>query len=174
MNSSSLRLKERLGLSGSVRDEAERSEADRTTLTSVNSVEPRLSTGRVVPDPEVSSLSGRRRFSAAYKARIVLEADACTKSGEVGALLRREGLYSSNLTHWRKQYRKAGEAALADDKRGRKTTRNPLAGEVERLGRELERTEKKLAQAEMIIEFQKNLCEILGISPARVSTEGES
>ena len=166
MTGSSLRLKERLGLSGPVRDEAERSETDGGGVVARPSV-------RVVPDPEVSSLSGRRRFSAAYKARIVLEADACTKSGEVGALLRREGLYSSNLTHWRKQYRKAGEAALADDKRGRTITRNPLAGEVERLGRELERTEKKLAQAEMIIEFQKNLCEILGISPARVSTEGE-
>ena len=166
MTGSSLRLKERLGLSGSVRDEAERSEADGGGVVARPSV-------RVAPDPEVSSVSGRRRFSSAYKARIVREADACTESGEVGALLRREGLYSSNLTHWRKQYRKAGEAALADDKRGRKITRNPLAGEVERLGRDLERTEKKLAQAEMIIEFQKNLCEILGISPARVSTEGQ-
>ena len=167
MTGSSLRLKERLGLSGPVRGETERSEADGGGVVARPSV-------RVAPDPEVSSVSGRRRFSCAYKARIVREADACVEPGEVGALLRREGLYSSNLTHWRKQYRKAGEAALADDKRGRKITRNPLAGEVERLGRELERTEKKLAQAEMIIEFQKNLCEILGISPARVSTEGES
>lgn len=166
MNGSSLRLKERLGLSSSVRGETERSEGDGGGVVARPSV-------RVAPDPEVSSVSGRRRFSSAYKARIVREADACVEPGEVGALLRREGLYSSNLTHWRKEYRKAGEAALADDKRGRKITRNPLAGEVERLGRELERTEKKLAQAEMIIEFQKNLCEILGISPARVSTEGE-
>jgi transposase-like protein len=128
---------------------------------------------RVAPDPEVSAVSGRRRFSAAYKARIVREADACTEPGEIGALLRREGLYSSNLTHWRKQYRKAGEAALADDKRGRKVTRNPLSSEVERLGRELERTQKRLAQAELIIEFQKNLCEILGICPTGVSTEGQ-
>jgi len=118
-------------------------------------------------------VSGRRRFSASYKARIVREADACTEPGEVGALLRREGLYSSSLANWRKEYRKAGEAALADDKRGRKITKNPLAGEVERLARELEGTQKKLAQAELIIEFQKNLCEILGISPTRVSTGGE-
>lgn len=166
MNSSSLRLKERLGLSGPVRDEAERSEADGGGVVARPSV-------RVAPDPEVSSVSGRRRFSSAYKARIVREADACTESGEVGALLRREGLYSSNLTHWRKEYRKAGEAALADDRRGRKVTKNPLQPEVEKLRRDLERTEKKLAQAELIIEFQKNLCEILGISPARVSTEGE-
>ncbi len=166
MNSSSLRLKERLGLSGPVRDEAERSEADGGGVVARPSV-------TVAPDPEVSSVSGRRRFSSAYKARIVREADACTESGEVGALLRREGLYSSNLTHWRKEYRKAGEAALADDRRGRKVTKNPLQPEVEKLRRDLERTEKKLAQAELIIEFQKNLCEILGISPARVSTEGE-
>jgi len=166
MTGSSLRLKERLGLSGPVRDEAERSEVEQVVLSMKSSL-------RVAPDPEVSSVSGRRRFSSAYKARIVREADACTESGEVGALLRREGLYSSNLTHWRKEYRKAGEAALADDKRGRKVTKNPLQPEVEKLRRDLERTEKKLAQAELIIEFQKNLCEILGISPARVSTEGE-
>jgi len=166
MNGSSLRLKERLGLSGSARGEAERSEADGGGVVTRPSV-------RVAPAPEVSSVSGRRRFSAAYKARIVREADACVELGEVGSLLRREGLYSSSLANWRKEYRKAGEAALADDKRGRKVTKNPLQPEVEKLRRDLERTEKKLAQAELIIEFQKNLCEILGISPARVSTEGE-
>ena len=166
MNGSSLRLKERLGLSGPGHDGEERGEAERVP----GSARPAV---RVAPDPEVSCVSGRRRFSAAYKARIVREADACTEPGEVGALLRREGLYSSNLTHWRKEYREAGEAALADDKRGRKVTKNPLAGEVEKLRRDLERTEKKLAQAELIIEFQKNLCEILGICPTGVSTEGQ-
>ena len=166
MNGNGLRLKERLGLSGRVRGEAERSEADGGGMVARPSV-------RVAPDSEVSSVPGRRRFPASYKARIVREADACIEPGEVGALLRREGLYSSNLTNWRKEYRKAGEAALAENKRGRKVTRNPLAGEVERLGRELERAEKKLAQAELIIEFQKNLCEILGICPTGVSTEGQ-
>ena len=166
MSGSSLRLKERLGLSGSGHEEEERGEAERVPGLAKPGV-------CVAPDPEVSSVSGRRRFSAAYKARIVREADACTEPGEVGALLRREGLYSSNLTHWRKEYRKAGEAALADDKRGRKVTKNPLEPEVEKLRRDLERTEKKLAQAELIIEFQKNLCEILGICPTGVSTEGQ-
>ena len=165
MTGSSVRLKEGLGLSDPVRGEAERSEADGGGVVARPSV-------RVAADPEMSSVSGRRRFSSAYKARIVREADDCSEPGEVGALLRREGLYSSNLTHWRKEYRKAGEAALADDRRGRKVTKNPLQPEVEKLRRDLERTEKKLAQAELIIEFQKNLCEILGISPARVSTEG--
>ncbi|NLN77494.1 MAG: transposase [Armatimonadetes bacterium] len=127
-----------------------------------------------VPDPEVTAKSGRRRFSAAYKARIVREADACREPGDLGALLRREGLYSSHLAKWRKSYRKGAESALADDKRGRKPTANPLASEVEKLRRELDRTQKKLAQAELIIEFQKNLCEILGISPTRVSHEGEN
>ena len=167
MNGSSLRLKERLGLSGPVRGAAERSEADGGGMVARPSV-------RVAPDPEVSSVSGRRRFSASYKARIVREADACVEPGDVGALLRREGLYSSHLTHWRREYRRAGESALADDKRGRKPTKNPLADENERLGRELERTEKRLAQAQLIIEFQKNLCEILGICPTGVSTEGQS
>jgi transposase InsO family protein len=103
----------------------------------------------------------------------VREADACKESGEIGALLRREGLYSSHLNHWRKSYRAGAESALADDKRGRKATKNPLTDENQRLGRELLRTQKKLRQAEMIIEFQKNLCEILGISPTGISTDEE-
>lgn len=65
-------------------------------------------------------MSGRWRFSAEYRARIVREADACAEIGEVGSLLRREGLYSPSLSIWRKEYGKAGEAALRDDKRGRK------------------------------------------------------
>jgi transposase-like protein len=148
------------------RSEAERSEAERSAgLTKSAGRQLRVS----APDPEVSAASGRRRFSAAYKARIVREADACSQPGEVGALLRREGLYSSHLTHWRRDYRNGAESALADDKRGRKVTKNPLADENQRLGRELERAQKKLRQAEIIIEFQKNLCEILGISPTGVS-----
>jgi len=152
------------------RSEDERSEAERSGgLTKSAGRQVRVS----VPDPEVSAASGRRRFSAAYKARIVREADACKEHGEIGSLLRREGLYSSHLNHWRRDYRNGAESALMDDKRGRKATKNPLKPEVERLGRELERTQKKLRQAEMIIEFQKNLCEILGISPTGVSNGEE-
>ncbi len=88
-------------------------------------------------------------------------------------MLRREGLYSSQLVEWRRSYRRGAEKALADDKRGRKVTKNPLADENQRLGRELERTQKKLKQAEIIIELQKNLCEILGISPTSVSAGEE-
>lgn len=150
--------------------EAERSEAERSGGPT-KPADDRTLVG--APDPEVSSSNCRRRFSAAYKARIVRKADACREPGEVGALLRREGLYSSQLAEWRKQYMEGAEVALADDKRGRKTTKNPLEPEVEKLRRELERTNKKLKQAELIIEFQKNLCEILGISPTSVSIDGE-
>jgi transposase len=161
---------ERIDFVSQERSEAERSEAERSGgLTKSAEKQLRVS----VPDPEVSAASGRRRFSASYKARVVREADACTKPGEIGALLRREGLYSSHLNNWRKDYRKGAESALADDKRGRKATKNPLADENQRLGRELDRTQKKLRQAEMIIEFQKNLCEILGISPTSISTGEE-
>ena len=161
---------EQIDLVSLERSEAERSEAARSgglTKSAGSHVQV------IVPDSEVSSVSGRRRFPASYKARVVREADACTESGEIGALLRREGLYSSHLTTWRKQYRKGAESALTDDKRGRKVTKNPLTDENLRLSRELERVQKKLRQAEIIIEFQKNLCEILGISPTSVSTDEE-
>jgi transposase len=161
---------DRMGSVRPKRREAERSEADQIGgLTQRQADELRV----LAPEPEVSSSVGRRRFSASYKARIVRRADACTGSGEVGALLRREGLYSSQLAQWRKLYRDGAESALADDKRGRRPTKNPLEPEVEKLRRELDRTNKKLKQAELIIEFQKNLCEILGISPTRVSDGGE-
>ena len=170
MNGSGLKSGEMLGLVGPERSEAERSEAERSAGPTKSAV------GRVrvvAPDPEVSEKNRRRRFSAAYKARIVREADACKEPGEVGALLRREGIYSSSLVGWRREYRKGAETALADDKRGRKRMRNPLEPEVEKLRRELDRTQNKLKQAELIIEFQKNLCEILGISPTGVSEGGE-
>jgi transposase-like protein len=151
------------------RSEAERSEAERSGgLTKAAGRQVRVS----VADPEVLAASGRRRFSAAYKARIVREADACIQPGAIGSLLRRAGLYSSQLKNWRRDYRIGAESALTDDKRGRKQTKNPLTPEVERLGRVLERTQQKLRQAEMVIEFQKNLCEMLGISPTSVS-QGE-
>jgi len=124
------------------------------------------------PDTEVASKNRRRQFSASYKAKIVREADACKGIGEVGVLLRREGLYSSQLVAWRKLYRQLGESGFADIKRGRNPTKNALQPELDRLVLKLDQTQKKLAQAELIIDFQKNLCEILGITPARVSNKG--
>lgn len=119
----------------------------------------------VAPDPEVTPKPIKRRFTVAYKLSILEEADRCSKPGEIGQLLRREGLYSSHLVLWRRQRRAGTLAALAPAKRGRKAEpRNPLASEVERLRRENERLEKRLKQAETIIEFQKKVSEILGIS----------
>ena len=116
------------------------------------------------PDPEVMEKKPRRRFTAQYKLRILREADACTQSGQIGALLRREGLYSSCLTKWRKQREEGQLDALSPKKRGRKQSpKNPLAERVVGLEKENRRLEHKLKQARTIIEVQKKISEILGI-----------
>jgi len=115
-------------------------------------------------DPEVVEKARRRRFSAKYKLRIVAQADACTEQGEIGALLRREGLYSSHLTNWRRQRDTGALAGLSAQKRGRKP--DPAAAErheIAKLKRENERLQLKLKKAHTIIEFQKKLSEILEI-----------
>lgn len=114
------------------------------------------------PDPEVVERATRRRFTAEYKACIIREADGCREPGEVGALLRREGLYSSHLSAWRKQLERDGLDGLKAKKRGRKAKTNPSAREVE-LDREARELRKRLAKAEAIITFQKKVHEILGI-----------
>ena len=114
------------------------------------------------PDPEVSARPHRRRFTPAYKARIVEEAQRCTGPGQVGALLRREGLYSSALTQWRRQYQAGALQGLQDDKRGRKPTRDARDEELQRLRRDNQRLNKKLRQAELIIEIQKKVAAMLG------------
>ncbi|RLB33517.1 MAG: hypothetical protein DRH12_18305 [Deltaproteobacteria bacterium] len=118
------------------------------------------------PDPEVAAKAKRRRFSAQYKKKILEEADACKgNSGAVGALLRREGLYSSHLTTWRKQREKAELDGLAPKKRGRKAKPvNPLARRVKELESETRKLRKQLDKAETIISFPKKLSEMLGIS----------
>lgn len=116
------------------------------------------------PDPEVTEIRPRRKFTVQYKLEILAKADRCTQPGQIGALLREEGLYSSNLTSWRRQRDAGVLTALSPHKRGRKNIeRNPLAKEVAGLQRENERLRKKLRQAETIIEFQKKISEILGI-----------
>jgi transposase len=110
-------------------------------------------------DPEVETKAKRRTFTAEYKHRILEEADSCTAPGEKGALLRREGLYSSHLTTWRRQ-REAGElAGLRPKKRGRK--QDETAVEMAKLRRENERLRKQLDQAELIIAAQKKLAQVL-------------
>jgi transposase len=130
-----------------------------------------LREGGSIPDPEVAEKRKRRRFSAAYKAKIVQAADACIESGEIGALLRREGLYSSQLSSWRRLYHAGALSGLRDDKRGRKPSRHPLEEENERLRKQLERTEKRLQQAETIIDIQKKVAQMLGIPLKNVEDE---
>ena len=113
------------------------------------------------PDPEVVPKAERRRFSAEYKLRILAEADACTQRGEIGALLRREGLYRSHLDKWREQRRAGALQALAPQKRGPKP--DPQAAEIARLRRENERLQQRLQRAETIIEVQKKLSALLGL-----------
>jgi transposase-like protein len=112
---------------------------------------------------EVAGKARRRRFSAEYKARILREADACAGSGQIGALLRREGLYSSHLTTWRRLRAQGVLKGLAAKKRGKKPTRDARDRELARLVRENERLRRKLKQAEAVIEVQKKLSEVLGI-----------
>lgn len=117
------------------------------------------------PDPEVPEKRPRRKFTAKYKLRILAEADVCTQPGQMGALLRREGLYSSNLTTWRQQREKGILQAMTPKKRGRKQkVKNPLAKKVAQLEKENRRLQQKLKKADLIIEAQKKMSEILGIA----------
>lgn len=116
-----------------------------------------------IPDPQVPEKAQRRRFSAEYKLSILEEADCCAEPGEVGSLLRREGLYSSLLSEWRKQ-REAGALKELSKKRGRKPRQDPSAKRVAELERENARLRNKLKQAETIIDVQKKLSQALGIN----------
>jgi transposase len=116
------------------------------------------------PSTEVQEKPERRRFAAEYKLRIVAEADGCTEMGQVGELLRREGLYASLLSTWRKQREEGGLAGMTPKRRGRKAKpKNPLAEEMARLQRENERLKTKLRQAELVIDVQKKVSEMLDI-----------
>ncbi len=115
------------------------------------------------PDPEVLEKAKRRRFSAEYKLRVLEEADACREPGEVSALLRREGLYSSHLADWRRAQRKGMLEALAKRRGPKGRRRDPVARENEQLHKENARLRRRLEQAEMVLEIQKKASEILGI-----------
>lgn len=123
----------------------------------------------LVPSPEVSLKAKRRTFSAEYKLRILDEAARCRKPSERGALLRREGLYSSHLTHWRRELRDGALNGLQPKKRGPK--RDPMAVENAQLKRELARLQAKLERAETIIEVQKKLSQLLGLPTANETDE---
>jgi len=110
------------------------------------------------PNPEVEPRATRRRFSAAYKRRIVAEADACSDRGAIGALLRREGLYSSHLSNWR---RELAAGTLGDKRRGRPA--EPLAAENAQLRQENERLRRELEKTQLIVEAQKKLAQVLNL-----------
>ena len=125
-------------------------------------------------DPEVRPAPARRRFSAEEKARILAEVDACTERGEIGAIIRREGIYSSYLSRWRRERDRGELSGSATKKRGPKgpDPQQVLAAENAALEGENERLRKRLAQAETIIEVQKKLSEMLGLElPANENTE---
>ena len=123
------------------------------------------------PNPEVKPVE-RRQFSAREKLRILEEADACTEPGEIGALVRREGIYTSYLTRWRRARDRGQLDGLRAKKRGPKRSVNQeMAEEKAALERENERLRARLEQAEMIIDVQKKLSEMLGLEmPAKKST----
>ncbi len=121
------------------------------------------------PDPEVIASPSRRRFTAAYKQHILQQAEACRGTGQIAALLRREGLYSSHLAAWRKQL------ALAPKKRGRKPLNPALCSQIEqnrKLSRENARLKRRLAQAETIIDIKKKVSLLLGIPLNQPDSEG--
>ena len=126
-----------------------------------------LSNGKLpnpMPDSEVTLKAKRRTFSAEYKLGILDEATRCRKPSERGALLRREGLYSSHLTHWRRELRDGALNGLQPKKRGPKS--DPLAVENAQLKREVVRLQAKLERAETIIDVQKKLSQLLGLPTA--------
>ena len=113
---------------------------------------------KVVPDPEVPEKTARRKFTAAYKLRILKEADGCTEFGQIASLLRREGIYSSSLSLWRRQ----AAQGLIPKKRGPVARKaDPLVRRNAELEKENARLTHKLKQAELIIDVQKKVAELL-------------
>ena len=114
------------------------------------------------PNTEVVAKAKRRQYTAEYKLRILRELDSSTAAGATGALLRREGIYSSHLTVWRRQRERGELEGLANQKRGPKA--DPRAAELSRLESENERLRERLRQAELIIEVQKKVSQLLGMA----------
>jgi transposase-like protein len=119
----------------------------------------------VAPSPELSDRPNRRRFTAEDKLRILAEVDAAAKTGGIGAILRREGIYSSLLTDWRRQREAGAYDALSPAKRGPKVApENPLAADLALVRSENLRLQRRLERAEAIIELQKKVAELLGMA----------
>ena len=147
-------------LPGAERREGERSEADRSTAPGKT-----VATASPIerPNPEVVADAKRRTFTAAYKIRVIAEADAAkTTAGGVGALLRREGLYSSHLATWRREREAGMRQGLTGQKRGPKFKLNPQEEEMRKLHRENERLNEELRKAQIVIDVQKKVGLLLG------------
>jgi transposase len=153
---------------GTERSSGERSEAERSGDSS-SKIAVSRSGGMRRPtagpaDTEVPARPRRRSYTAGYKLKILEQADACKEPGQLGALLRREGLYYSNVVAWRRQREQSTLKALSPKKRGRKVQPpNPLAPRVAELERENRQLKKAMKKAETIIEIQKKASELLGI-----------
>ncbi len=117
------------------------------------------------PDPEIRAVAKRRQFSAAYKLSVLAEADQASEPGAIGALLRREGLYSSQLTQWRRE-REAGALEALSRRRGRKAKMSAEQKRIAALEARNARLEHELSQAHTIIDVQKKLCTLLGLPTA--------
>jgi transposase-like protein len=127
-----------------------------------------------IPDPEVVATAQRRQFTAREKLRILEEADACTEPGEVGALVRREGIYSSYLSRWRRARKRGQLTGMRGKKRGPKTAADQaLVEEVTKLRQENERLRARLEQAEAIIEVQKKVSQLLGPNRETKGNDGQ-
>lgn len=125
-----------------------------------------------MPDTEVVAKAKRRQYTAEYKLHILREVDVCQGFGEIGALLRREGLYSSNLTNWRRQRERGELDGLSPQKRGPKP--DPQAVELARLKRENERLRERLRRAELIIDVQKKVAQMLGVAVEETNPSASS
>jgi transposase len=155
--------RESVGPVAEMRDAAETEGARRATVVSADA-------GRL-PDPEVPEKATRRRFGAEYRLKILRQADACKAPGELGALLRREGLYSSLLSTWRRQREHGALVALRARRRGPKP--KAVDPRIKELEKQNARLQRKLKQAEMIIDVQKKVHEILGIPLRTLADEGD-
>lgn len=133
---------------------------------------PATKTTEVIADPKRDRRQ-RRRFTPEYKARILAEVDACANRGDVGALLRREGLYSSHLTEWRKQVQANGAAGLEAKVPGRKPVQDERDRAMEKLGREKARLERELDLARKLLELAGKAHEILGVALPSLADEGK-
>jgi transposase len=138
--------------------EPERSEGDRSATDGKTAT----ADPKPHPNPEVAAQGKRRRFTAEYKRQILAEADQAKGSGSIGALLRREGLYSSLLTTWRREREAGVLQALTPHKRGPKSKRDPVAEENQQLRRETQRLTEELRKAEIVIDIQKKVAALLG------------